>query len=643
MPIEVLQVQKKMEVNLDCISRPLSNIYAKYARVVCRHPLPFIFVPVIVSLCLGSGFQQIKFFTNIEYLSTPKNAESKRNRDYIDDVYNIKNNGMLVNRLSMPTSFGRVIISGSQQQNILQSEEFMEVIRVHETILDISVVNNGLENTFRNMCLSWMGDCATNSILEVYDYDATKVPFVTINYPFTIHPTGKVFGIATELGDVTFVKETDIVKSAKYIRLSYYLKVSEISELWEEKFLKAMEGFDSEVIRISRDTSTALSDEFLISTFSIIPLIPIAFLLIVSFSLISSATMDWVVNKPILTLLGVVSAVLGGLAANGLLLYFEVTFTAICALTPIIIMSIGIDDMYILIASWRKTNVRSSVEDRLSETLSEAALSITITSLTDFIAFAVGCTSVFPGVSFFCIYNAVSILFVYVYVLTFFLSCMVITGRREASNRHCITCKKVVPGDVAHSSCYRILCAGGTYNTTSSDSSHIIMVFFRDYFGPLMGKSWMKIAALLVYAMYIGFSTWGVTQLKKGLDFRDIVLKDSYVIPFQDIEQNSFQTYGPLIQIVFTEEIEYWHPDVINYIMELHNDLETSKYGLNSEYFTTDSWIRSFKKYLSITGQAPTNGTIFLNILQNQFLVENQFKHFELDLVFNEDRTRIIS
>ncbi|XP_071966028.1 patched domain-containing protein 3-like [Antedon mediterranea] len=306
-------------------------------------------------------------------------------------------------------------------------------------------------------------------------------------------------------------------------------------------------------------------------------------------------------------------------------------------------MAIGIDDVYILVASWRKTNVRSSVEDRLSETLSEAALSITITSLTDFLAFAVGCTSVFPGVAYFCVYNAVSIVFVYIYVLTFFLSCMVITGRREAGNKHCITWKRVVPVDEAPSSRYRLFCAGGPSKTVeSSDSSHIMMAFFRDYFGPIMGKPWIKMATLLVYAMYVGVSTWGVTQLKQGLDLRDAVLKDSYLIPFQDIEQISFQTFGPLIQIVFTEEIDYWKPDVNKNIMNVHKHLETSKYGLNSAYFT-DSWIRSFNEYLSVTGQTSSNRTIFLNILQNQFLVQNKFKQFELDIVFNKDRTRITS
>ena len=53
-------------------------------------------------------------------------------------------------------------------------------------------------------------------------------------------------------------------------------------------------------------------------------------------------------------------------------------------------VGIGIDDMFILISAWRYTSTKLSVEERIGQTLQSAAVSITITSVTDGLAFGIG-------------------------------------------------------------------------------------------------------------------------------------------------------------------------------------------------------------------------------------------------------------
>lgn len=48
------------------------------------------------------------------------------------------------------------------------------------------------------------------------------------------------------------------------------------------------------------------------------------------------------------------------------------------------------DDTFVLLAAWRRTDPKKSVVERMGETYSEAAVSITITSLTNFISFIIG-------------------------------------------------------------------------------------------------------------------------------------------------------------------------------------------------------------------------------------------------------------
>lgn len=58
------------------------------------------------------------------------------------------------------------------------------------------------------------------------------------------------------------------------------------------------------------------------------------------------------------------------------------------------------DDAFVLLAAWRRTSPTMTVSERLGHTYAEAAVSITITSLTNFISFMIGIITPFPSVSF---------------------------------------------------------------------------------------------------------------------------------------------------------------------------------------------------------------------------------------------------
>lgn len=55
-----------------------------------------------------------------------------------------------------------------------------------------------------------------------------------------------------------------------------------------------------------------------------------------------------------------------------------------------LLAGIGMDDMYILVSAWRCTSYHLSTEERVGQALRHAAVSITITSITDALAFGIG-------------------------------------------------------------------------------------------------------------------------------------------------------------------------------------------------------------------------------------------------------------
>ena len=67
--------------------------------------------------------------------------------------------------------------------------------------------------------------------------------------------------------------------------------------------------------------------------------------------------------------------------------------------------------MFIIYAAFTHTNEDASTEERISEALRKSGASVTITSLTDFIAFLIGLTSNFRSVQIFCVYAGLHLFF----------------------------------------------------------------------------------------------------------------------------------------------------------------------------------------------------------------------------------------
>lgn len=104
-----------------------------------------------------------------------------------------------------------------------------------------------------------------------------------------------------------------------------------------------------------------------------------------------------------------------------------------------IIMGLGVDDIFVISSCMRKISAEHrnlSLPEKIGKTLSKAGTSITITSLTDIIAFLVGGTTVLPSLKSFCVFAAFCISINYLLVVTFFVACLVIDEKRIMQNRN---------------------------------------------------------------------------------------------------------------------------------------------------------------------------------------------------------------
>ena len=83
--------------------------------------------------------------------------------------------------------------------------------------------------------------------------------------------------------------------------------------------------------------------------------------------------------------------------------------------------------------------------ERFGIAMKHAGVAITITSLTDLLAFAIGATTILPALQSFCLFAAMGIFFVFIYMATFFVAFFSLDQRRIEDDRNgCICCYKVI-------------------------------------------------------------------------------------------------------------------------------------------------------------------------------------------------------
>ena len=78
-------------------------------------------------------------------------------------------------------------------------------------------------------------------------------------------------------------------------------------------------------------------------------------------------------------------------------------------------LAIGIDDMFIMNASWDQTDRSLSIEARMQEMMSDAGVAVSITNITDILSFAIGCITSLPGIFFFSSYAFTAVTFCYLF------------------------------------------------------------------------------------------------------------------------------------------------------------------------------------------------------------------------------------
>ncbi|ROL41333.1 Patched domain-containing protein 3 [Anabarilius grahami] len=595
----------------DCTERPLSLVFEKLGGVVGRHPCVFLLLPLIVAAALGAGFifLQDGKAKDIEDQFTPVNGHAKSERKIVVKHFP-QSKEFSEFRLASEGTYASLIITGLQRENILNEAAFSEIIDLDRQVKSIST-----GNTFEKLCAKTKGRCMSNAILDFINYNATEIVSSNMTYPMN---NGMFLGIT--IGGVELNNSKLI--SAKAVRLFYFLdeKTTNGSSDWLDGFLKLLSNYTEQKtsckVHVSYFTSISRQNEFETNSDSIIPLFSVTYILAITIAVLSCLRLDCVRTKVWVAMFGVVSAGMSVLASFGLLLFCGMPFAMTVETAPFLILGIGVDDMFIMISCWQKTEVNKAVEIRLAETYKEAGVSIAITTLTDVLAFYIGLMTPFRSVQSFCMYTSTALLFCYIFNITFFGACLALNGRREKDNRHWLTCMKVPEATGDDGGC----CVGGAYDkNTHKEFEMPVNSFFKNYYGPFLTRVWVKTLVCLIYAGYLGVSIYGCFKMQEGLDVKNLATDGSYVGSYYDKEDEFFSAFGPNVMLVIKDDkFQYWNStarESLDLCLKSFQNLTMADSGISPI-----SWLNEYMKFGQNPGvnldskmQFKSNLTVFLN------------------------------
>ena len=208
-----------------------------------------------------------------------------------------------------------------------------------------------------------------------------------------------------------------------------------IKQLQIKLFEMTQKHDPNEIIQLHMYADVIANEEMARGSYRTVNLLIFGLLLMLGFMCISMWGLP-LSTRFILIPAAVLTPMLAAITTFGLLGWCGFSFNSIMAISPFLLLGIGVDDAFLLLHCWKKHQKKAgddSVEVIMGKIVAEVGPSILITSVTNFMAFGVGFFAPAPLLSNFCLCTSIAVLIDFLFEFTIFASCLAIISKRNAS------------------------------------------------------------------------------------------------------------------------------------------------------------------------------------------------------------------
>ncbi len=118
--------------NTSCVDRAFRKFFYWLGSNIGQRPGYFIIVPILLTALLATGFQQMNYNYDPEYLFSPTTGFAKNERAMVEHYFPTNFSDFRASRITRPGKFGRVIISAKDGGSLLRSQLWDQILFLDE-------------------------------------------------------------------------------------------------------------------------------------------------------------------------------------------------------------------------------------------------------------------------------------------------------------------------------------------------------------------------------------------------------------------------------------------------------------------------------------------------------------------------------
>ena len=203
-----------------------------------------------------------------------------------------------------------------------------------------------------------------------------------------------------------------------------------------------------------------------------------------------------------------------------------------------------------------------------------------MTTLTTVIAFGIGMNTVYPSMVLFAKYAMLVMSFAHIYVITYFVANLVLKQDRIRKRKHdgcpCFIITSEEPP--------------GKKPPDASLANTRLEKLIDNYVAPAITSRNGKAIVMLTFLSLVGFSVYGVTQIKAGMETSDVTPSRSHYTTFLNTRERLNPNDGGVVNVYLSEEVTWYDEQQMHNVnSQLWNRLaSTTLYtgGINSPWIT---------------------------------------------------------
>ena len=206
----------------------LNKIFFSLGKLVATYTGYFIIVPIFITAILATGFQNINYEDDPEYLFAPSNGYARHERERIEENFKINfTDNFHPSRVTRTGRFARFIILAKDGESLLRQHVWNDIMELDKIVKDIKVEYRGNNYDFEKLCAIWNHKCWDNSILGINELlPEIESGEEELNYPVMLNPNNfEVFLFPLFFGGIE-LSDNETITSVKALSISYWLRTN---------------------------------------------------------------------------------------------------------------------------------------------------------------------------------------------------------------------------------------------------------------------------------------------------------------------------------------------------------------------------------------------------------------------------------